>query len=99
MRLHRRYDSPPMNWDTALSFVLRPVILLAFLFLVAVIGAMVRRAIPEGRGKDFLTRPVNMWPKTEAERRSWFPLLVWIALSLIIWLPLIFWAAHFGAHH
>jgi hypothetical protein len=88
-----------MSWDTALSFVLRPLILLVILFVVAVIGAAIRRRIPEGRAKDFLTRPVNMWPKTEEERHSWFPLIVWILLSLTIWGPLIFWAWWMNTPH
>ena len=88
-----------MNWDTALSFILRPLIVLAFFLVVALIGAAIRRAIPEGRAKDFLTRPVNMFPKSEAERRSWFPFVVWVLLALVIWVPLIFWAWWMNTPH
>jgi hypothetical protein len=81
-----------LSWDRVLPFILRPVILVVLLVIVAWIGAAIRRRIPEGRVKEFLTQPVNMWPKTEAERRSWFPFVVWVLLALIIWVPLIFWA-------
>ena len=83
-----------MDWSSnAFSLLVRPLVFVAFFGLVAVIGAWIRRLIPEGRAKQFLTRPVNFHPRTEGERRSWFPLLVWVGLALLIWVPLIWWAS------
>ncbi len=82
--------------DTALSLILRPLIVLGFFFLVALVALPIKRRVVRMRSarvRSFLLQPINMVPRTEAERRSWFPVLVWIALSLLIWVPLVWWAS------
>lgn len=82
----------------ALSLILRPLILLGFFWLVAIIGWCIRRALPAGRVRDFLTQPANMIPRTEAERRSWVPVLAWLTASVIIWGALLAWVTAADGH-
>lgn len=77
-----------------LSLLVRPLGLIALLVVVAFVSSLIRRAIPDGRVKRFLTIPVPIIPRTEAERRNWWPVVAWVAAALIIWVPLILWAGH-----
>jgi hypothetical protein len=83
-----------MNWTTAASLVLRPVFLLGLLWTAVLIGVAIRRRIPEGRVKRVLEHPAPLVPRTEAERRDWWPFIAWLAAAAIIWVPLILWANH-----
>jgi len=68
-----------------LPLLLRPLILIAFIALVAFLSSLVRRAIPEGRVKRFLTRPMHTIPKTEADRRDWTPVIIIVVLAVLLW--------------
>ena len=85
--------SARMDWSTdALSLIVRPLIVVGFFFLVALIALPIKRRVARMRSarmRSFLLQPVNMVPRTEEERRSWFGFFVWVAFALIIWVPLI----------
>jgi hypothetical protein len=78
--------------DTALSLILRPLIALGFFLLVALIAWPIKRRVARMRSprlRSFLLQPVNVVPRTEEERRSWWPVFWWVALALVIWVPII----------
>ena len=87
---------------TALSLTLRSLMLLGFFGLVAIIAHGILRAIPEGRVKRFPAQPANMVPRSEAERRSWVPVLACLMAAVIVWaIPVfmwiwVYWSLHLG---
>ena len=74
-----------VNWTTASSLVLRPVFLLLLLWGAAVIGAAIRRRIPEGPVKRILEHPAPLVPRTDVEQRDWWPFVAWLAAAVVIW--------------
>ena len=72
------------SW-TALALLLRPLILVAFFGTCMLIARGILRLIPSGRVRNVLTREVD-WgrPSTEANRRSWFSVLVWLTFVVFI---------------
>lgn len=68
-----------------LPLLLRPLILIAFLALVAFLSSLVRRAIPAGRIKRVLTRPMHLIPQTEEDRRDWRPVIICVVLAALLW--------------
>jgi len=45
----------------------------------------VRRAIPAGRIKRALTRPMHLIPQTEEDRRDWRPVIICVVLAALLW--------------
>ncbi|MGH9641230.1 MAG: hypothetical protein ACRD3Q_02265 [Terriglobales bacterium] len=73
-----------MHW---LGLLLRPLFLVLLFGTAACIGLLIRRALPEGRVKRILTRPVPIVP--DPHDKSWLPFLAWLVASLLIWVPLV----------
>jgi len=69
----------------ALSLVARPLLFVLLFGTAAWIGRAILRRVPEGTVKRILARPVPIRPRTEAERRSWFPLLTWLGMTAVVW--------------
>jgi hypothetical protein len=76
-----------------MGLVLRPLIFVLLFGTAAWIGRAILRHVPEGPVKRVLARPVPIRPRTEAERRSWFPLLVWLGMTVVVWggIALLMW--------
>ena len=82
----------------AASLIARPFALLLLIATVAALSSLIRRALPAGRVKRFLTRPMPMVPRTEAERRDWWPVVAWFTAAAIVWGALIGWVARMDGH-
>ena len=68
------------------GYLLRPLATLVFFFIVWLIGRGVTALIPEGRVKEFLTRPHNVIPQTKADRKDWWPVILpWGLFALMVW--------------
>jgi len=88
--------------ERALSLILRPIIVFAFFLLVALIALPIKRRVARMRSerwRSFLLQPVNMIPRTEEERRNWWPVFWWLFLAAAAWgIPAAMWFALGGAH-
>jgi hypothetical protein len=70
---------------TMLIVIGAKLIMLALLCLAVVLASYLTRLIPEGRLKDYLTKPRRVHPITEEDRRDWNPVLWPLGLGLILW--------------
>jgi len=73
-----------MGSTSVIALVLRPLVLIAFIALIALLSSLIRRAIPAGRVKAFLTRPMHVIPQ-EGEPHSWRPFVILVLLSALLW--------------
>lgn len=74
-----------MSTRLLISLALRPLILIAFAALVAWLSSLIRRALPNGKLKAILTKPMHLVPQNEAERQDWTPVIVLLVLAVLLW--------------
>ncbi len=73
-----------MDRVTWLGILLRPLVALALFLAAALLARLVLRLIPAGRFKAYISKPMPVIPRTEAERKDWRPVLwIWGAIALI----------------
>ncbi len=80
-----------MDSTTWLGIALRPLVALALFLAAALLGRLVLRLIPAGRFKTYISKPMPVVPRTEAERKNWMPVVwIWLAIALIFgWIALL----------
>ena len=66
-----------------LAILVRPFIAFALFFVAAVIGRAILRRIPPGRLRTWLGRPMPVFPRTDAERRDWWPVILLLGVPII----------------
>lgn len=83
--------------DNALAIIGRPFVALALFLIAAWIGNAILKRMKPGRLRTFLSRPMVVIPRTEAERRDWWPVILPIAAFLV--LAIVVWFADPIGHH
>jgi hypothetical protein len=78
-----------MGW-TALAIIGRPFVAVALFFTAAVIAHCVLKLVPHGTLRRILTRRLTIVPKSEAERKDWWPVILPLGFFALLMLALLY---------